>query len=218
MELGTIFWTALLVGFSGAMMPGPLLTMTIGETARRGFAAGLLLVLGHAILEITLVGLLVLGAAEFLASGRVHTAIAVVGGAFLVFMGWSMYRDAVKGRVSLQLENNNNKEESGNEKVPAGLHPVPAGILISLSNPYWSLWWATVGLTYITTSMARGVSGLVAFLSGHLLADLLWYGAVSGAVAGGRRFMSQAVYRGLIVACGIFLVGLGAYFVYSGLV
>lgn len=218
MELGTIFWTALLVGFSGAMMPGPLLTVTIGESARRGFVAGPLLVLGHAVLEIALVGLLVLGAAEFLASGSVHTVIAVVGGAFLVFMGWSMYRDAVKGRVSLQLAGDKQEGENRDEKVTAGLHPVPAGIFVSLSNPYWSLWWATVGLAYITTSMARGTAGLVAFLSGHLLSDLLWYGAVAGAVAGGRRFMSQAVYRGLIVACGIFLVGLGVYFVYSGLV
>ena len=54
MELLAIFTTAFVVGFSGAMMPGPLLTVTIGESARRGFSAGPLLVLGHAVLELAL--------------------------------------------------------------------------------------------------------------------------------------------------------------------
>lgn len=209
MELGAIFTTAFLVGFSGAMMPGPLLTVTIGETTRRGFVAGPLLVLGHAILEILLVVCLVLGLASFLVSDRVHSAIALVGGIFLIYLGWTMYRDAVKGKISLQLD----VQESA---ADAGMHPVLAGILISLSNPYWSLWWATVGLAYITTSMAQGTAGLAAFLCGHLLADLVWYGAVAAAVDGGRRFMSQRVYRGIIIVCGVFLVGLGGYFAYYG--
>jgi len=215
MDLITIFWTALVVGFSGAIMPGPLLTVTIGESARRGFVAGPLLVVGHALLEILLVLLLVLGAAEFLASSRVHTVIAVVGGAFLVYMGWSMCRDARLGRVSLQLESGTDSDEA--EQVRPGMHPVPAGILVSLSNPYWSLWWATVGLAYITTSMDRGAAGLLAFISGHLLADFIWYGLVSGTVAGGRRFMTPGVYRGIIIVCGVFLVGLGTYFITRGL-
>lgn len=65
--------------------------------------------------------------------------------------------------------------------------------------------------------MARGTTGLMAFMSGHLLADFLWYSAVSGAVAGGRRFLKDSFYRGIIVVCGVFLVLLGIYFVYSGL-
>ncbi|SFH03141.1 Threonine/homoserine/homoserine lactone efflux protein [Desulfotomaculum arcticum] len=206
--MGAIFTTAFLVGFSGAMMPGPLLTVTIGETTRRGFIAGPLLVLGHAVLEILLVTLLVLGLASYLAADWIHAVIALVGGIFLIYLGWTMYRDAVKGKISLQLD----KETAGS----AGMHPVLAGILISLSNPYWSLWWATVGLAYITTSMALGTAGLAAFLSGHLLADLVWYGAVSAAVDGGRRFMNQSVYRGIIITCGLFLIGLGGYFAYHG--
>lgn len=215
LELGLIFWTAMVVGFSGAIMPGPLLTVTIGETARRGFIAGPLLMLGHALLEIMLVVLLVLGAAELFGSNRVNAIIAVVGGAFLVYMGWSMFKDARQGRVSLQLEPVNGKSED--EMARPGMHPVLAGIFVSLSNPYWSLWWATVGLAYITTAMASGTAGLMAFISGHLLADFIWYGLVSGAVAGGRRFMSQSLYRGIIAICGVFLLGLGGYFVFSGL-
>ncbi|WP_347489991.1 LysE family transporter [Desulfoscipio sp. XC116] len=218
MDLETIFVTALAVGFSGAIMPGPLLTVTIGESIRRGFIAGPLLMVGHALLEILLVLLLVWGAADFLSADRVQTIIAVVGGLFLIYMGWTMYRDARQGRVSLQLSPGD--ETAGGEQPAGGrfrLHPVPAGILVSLSNPYWSFWWATVGLTYITISMARGTAGLLAFMSGHLLSDFIWYGLVSGTVAGGRRFLNQQLYRGVIVVCGAFLVGLGGFFVYRGL-
>lgn len=264
MELWTIFLTSLGVGFSGAMMPGPLLTVTIGETLRRGFVAGPLIVLGHAILEILLVVLLVLGVAQFLALPQVHTFIALVGGAFLVYMGWSMFRDAWRGRVTLDLgpaagskpapaatqrqwgegpdtvaltsaagesippagdARRQHDDKPGAATAPGatgkprpGLHPVGAGILVSLSNPYFTFWWATVGLAFISTALPLGTAGVVSFTTGHLLSDLVWYGLVSAAVAGGRRFMTRGVYRGIIAVCGVFLVALGVYyFAFRGL-
>ncbi len=217
MDLGAIFITALVVGFSGAAMPGPLMTVTIGEVVRRGFIAGPLLIVGHALLEVLLVLLLLWGAAEILLAEQVQIIIALAGGAFLIYLGWTMYRNARRGRVYLQLapeaEGIADKQVAERYKM----HPVLAGILVSLSNPYWSIWWATIGLAYITTAMARGTTGLLAFMSGHLLADFIWYGFISGAVAGGRRFLNQQFYRGVVAVCGIFLVVLGSYFVYSGL-
>ncbi len=62
-----IFASALVIGLSGAMMPGPLLTASIGYTVERGFlAGGPLLVLGHAILELALVALVLAGIGPFL--------------------------------------------------------------------------------------------------------------------------------------------------------
>ncbi|KAF1085185.1 LysE type translocator [Sporotomaculum syntrophicum] len=217
MDLSAIFITALVVGFSGAAMPGPLLTVTIGEVVRRGFIAGPLLMVGHALLEVLLVLLLLWGAVEILLAKQVHMVIALAGGAFLIYLGWTMYRDARQGKVSLQLTPE--VEEITGEQAARRyrIHPVLAGILVSLSNPYWSIWWATIGLAYITTAMARGTAGLLAFMGGHLLADFIWYGFISGAVAGGRRFLNQQFYRGVIAVCGLFLLVLGSYFVYSGL-
>ncbi len=50
--------SSFVVALSGALMPGPLLTVTVGEATRRGFWAGPLIILGHGLLELTLVLLL----------------------------------------------------------------------------------------------------------------------------------------------------------------
>jgi threonine/homoserine/homoserine lactone efflux protein len=218
MDLGAIFSTAFLVGLSGAMMPGPLLTVTVAETARRGFVAGPLIVLGHAILEVTLIILLATGLAAFLTRPAVGSVIALVGGLFLLYMGFGMVRDALTGRVSLVLSGNDDTDgAAGTAAAEQRLHPVWAGILISLSNPYWSLWWATVGLGYITFSLKAGSLGIATFFSGHITADAVWYFLIAGAVAGGRRFLNDRIYRGILVACGLFLLGLGGYFLYQGI-
>lgn len=228
MELIGLATSAFVLGFSGAMMPGPLLTVTIGESAKRGFIAGPLIVLGHALLELALILALVAGLSIFLTRTGVTRAIAVVGGIFLVYMGWTMARDARLGKVSLPLNHGVSGGPSPGDQGPAaaadgssllsgGWQPVAAGVLVSLANPYWTLWWATIGLSFITLSLQSGYTGLAVFFSGHILADLAWYSLVAAVIAGGRKLINNQVYRGILVVCGIFLVGLGIYFMYSGL-
>lgn len=237
MDLTVIFATAFVVGFSGAMMPGPLLTVTIAEAARRGWSAGPLIVLGHALLELALIAALAGGLSVYLTRAGVSHTIAVLGGIFLLYMGYGMTKDAWTGKVSLPVLGhgktsdtpvNANPRASSSalenaDTVPSPetgqlrLNPVSAGILISLSNPFWFIWWATVGLSYITISLNKGIPGLASFFTGHILADLVWYTLIAIAIAGSMRFLSNRIYRGILVACGVFLVGMGGYFLYSGL-
>lgn len=210
MEVGPLFITAFIVGLSGAMMPGPLLTTAIAECIRRGFWAGPQIVLGHAILELALVLALLGGLASFLVRSDVTSVIALLGGAFLVFIGFTMSRDAIGGRISLA-----DIQSAGHREIR--IHPIIAGITVSLANPFWHLWWATVGLSYITMAMKSGIIGLASFCSGHIMADLAWYSLVALVVTGGRKFINQRVYNCILTACGIFLLGLGFYFIYSGL-
>ncbi len=210
MSVNILFVTAFLVGLSGAMMPGPLLTVTIAESVRRGFIAGPLIILGHAVLELALILALIAGLSVFLSNITVSSTIALLGGIVLIYLGLTMSRDALRGNISL---GDINKNEVGTTKK--GLHPVLAGAVISLANPFWSIWWATVGLTYLTMSLESGRIGLASFFSGHILADLVWYTLVAAVVAGGKKFISPPVYKYIIVVCGIFLLVLGLYFIYS---
>ncbi len=239
--------TAFIVALTGAMMPGPLLTVTVAETVRRGFWAGPLLIVGHGILEALLVTALALGLGPVIARQGVVTGISLIGGGFLLWMGLTIMRDTFRGRVVLDLQNaasqvplkkgyaNSGYAAVSGTPLPGKEVPVPyradqrklkapaagrligLGAAVSLSNPYWSLWWATIGVSYMNMAMHAQGLGIVVFFGGHILADLAWYTAVSGAVSGGRRFLSPGLYRGILALAGFFLIGLAGYFVVSGL-
>ncbi|OPY85743.1 MAG: LysE type translocator [Smithella sp. PtaU1.Bin162] len=201
----TIFVSSFLIALSGALMPGPLLTATISESSRRGFITGPLMIAGHAILELGLVIALLLGLAPFLQKPVVFAATAVIGSAILLWMSFGMFRSLPSLHLSFTAE----------EK--RGTHPLASGILLSAANPYWIIWWATIGLGYIIYSSQFGFWGIVFFFAGHILADLVWYSFISAAVAGGRRFLTDRIYRGLIAVCAAFLVVFAGYFASTGL-
>lgn len=206
LSLAALFSTSLLVGYSGAMMPGPLLAVCIAEAAQRGFWTAPALVAGHGTLEIMLVAALTAGLGALLQRRGVSTAIAAIGGLVLIWMGQDIARAAWQGSVSLELA-------PGQGAGPAG--PFLAGIVVSASNPYFILWWATIGASYVALARASGTAGLAAFFTGHILADITWYLLIGFLVASGRRLLDDVIYRGVLAVCGVFLLGLGAYFVYS---
>lgn len=204
LKLLAIAGTAFVVGFSGALMPGPLLAVTVDESTRRGAIAGPLLMLGHMILEIALVALVAVGLGGFLTQPVVVAAVSFVGGGLMCWMGQGMVRTASR----LSLANPAAKRSS--------MHPVLAGIVVSLSNPYWTIWWATIGVGYIVMGAKLGLAGIVAFFIGHILADVTWYTLVSFGVAKGRRWMPDTVYQWMIRLCGIALLVFGVLFLLEG--
>lgn len=199
-----IFGSSFLVGLSGALMPGPVLTVTIAETTRRGFWAGPLIVLGHGIIEFTLFIALVLGLGSFLKHDLVFGIVGLGGGIVLIGMGVGMVRGI--GTATLKLE-----PDEGTRS-----RPVIAGLLTSISNPYFIIWWATIGLSYIALSQQHGIMGLGSFYSGHIMADVVWYFAVAAAITVGKKIMDDRTYRWIIGLCGGFLVLLGLSFGYFG--
>lgn len=215
-------WIVLSVSFvmalSGALMPGPLLTYTIArtmQTRRRGFLVGAWVIAGHALLEGALVTALALGVAEFLRVPLARKVIGTVGAVFLAYMGVGLVREAVRG-----LRSGGPGRPAATQEEPRAapgsatrMHPVIAGALVSLSNPYWWVWWVTVGsatMMRFDASLANWWV-LLAFFAGHEAGDLAWYVAVSTAVHVGRRSLSGRVVAVLLGACGVFLVGFGAY-------
>jgi threonine/homoserine/homoserine lactone efflux protein len=201
----TIFATSFMVALSGALMPGPLMTVTIGESPRRGYITGPLLILGHGLLEAVLVAAIVVGLAPVLRRPAVFIATAVMGAVVLGWMAWGMFRALPSMTLRVQGDG------------ATGRNLVASGALLSLANPYWSIWWVTIGLGYITQSLSHGVWGLVVFFGGHILADLAWYSAISTAIWKGGRFIGDRTYRWMIAACAAFLVVFAGLFAVAGL-
>ena len=211
----SVFGFSFLVALTGALVPGPLLTYTIVKTLRtnkRGFLVGAWVITGHALLESAIIIGLLLGLASLLRSSVVVKTIGVVGGGFLLYMGVSLIMDVVRKRVPDVFDT----KEEGAASTPAGggiQNPVLGGLLVSMSNPYFWVWWATVGFAFMIrfdVSFANWPVLLVFFL-GHEAGDLAWYVATSTLVDIGKRKITLKVYNIILTVCAVVIIGFGGY-------
>ncbi|AEV66964.1 MULTISPECIES: LysE family transporter [Eubacteriales] len=208
MVLWGIFISAFLIGFSGAMMPGPMLGVTIDGSLKKGWTAGPLTVLGHGILELILIIIMIFGLKDFFSKATVAGFIGLFGGAFLAWMGYGMIKSGINKSVSLE------SQRAGNS---AGVRNLAlAGALVSATNPYFILWWASTGMESIRQSYTSGLIGVLFFFIGHILSDFVWYSAISIAFSRGKKLISGTVYRWIILLLGIFIVAFSIYFIASG--
>jgi threonine/homoserine/homoserine lactone efflux protein len=204
--LPVIFGIALATGFSGAAVPGSLLAVVVRETLRVGWSAGPIMMIGHGILELAAVILLITGFINFARSPRVRGAIGLVGGAVLLYLGYQTI--LIPGEAGAQAL----RASAAGATSGGWLLLVWLGALMSMANPYWWLWWATIGVAHTGWAVQRGGLGGGTYFVGHVLSDVIWYSAVSIALGAGRSLFSAGVLRGIYVACAIFLLGLGLLF------
>jgi threonine/homoserine/homoserine lactone efflux protein len=215
-----IFIFSMVVALTGALVPGPLLSYTILktlETRRRGFLVGFWVILGHALLEGCLIVVILLGFSVFLRNQTVILLIGVVGGSFLVYMGISIIVSVARGKVGLNVDEVVNDGASTESASRIG-NPVLGGVLVSMSNPYWWVWWATVGFGFMLQYRVslENWPALLSFLTGHEMGDLSWYAAVSTTVSLGRRYINQRVYTVILLLCSCMIIAFGCYLGIAG--
>ncbi|MEM3736688.1 MAG: LysE family transporter [Candidatus Bathyarchaeia archaeon] len=189
------------ISLSGVVMPGPVFAATVA----RGYAdrnAGALVALGHGAVEFPLMVLIYLGLAQFFASSLVKAAVGLVGGGMLVFMGVKMLR--FKGELPL-----------GGLQVRYG--SLTVGAATTGANPYFFLWWATVGAALIMSSAAFGLIGFLLFAIIHWLCDFSWYLFLSVIVFKSKRLWSRRTCRMIFGFCALLLIGFGVWFIFSAL-
>ena len=188
---------AFLVGLSGAMSPGSYLTVTIARTMQRGPWSAALMLVGHALLEAVLLIGFAFGFADRL---RLPTVLAVLAwSAARSCCGWAR---AAARRAERSIAADLEAAEDAAVRASGGA--VAQGAIVSLSNPYWTLWWATIGVKLAADGLAIGPIGVAAFFIGHELADITWYAFVIYAVHAGKGLLSARLYRTVIgVARGL---------------
>jgi len=154
--------------------------------------------LGHGVVEFPLMVLLIFGVGRFLQIPRVGIAIGLVGGGVLVFLAIQMFRGL--GRAD-------------DANVPlARSGPFAAGVLLSGGNPYFLIWWATVGLALITDARGFGAWAFVLFALTHWSCDLLWLTTLSWTSFKGAAWLGPRRQRIVLACCAAAMLGFGLWF------
>ena len=156
-----------------------------------------------------MVGALALGMGQALRYPLLASSIGILGGLFLVWMGGKVGWDALRHSPSLPRPG-----ENVDSQVNRGL--IGLGIATTVSNPFWYLWWIGTGGWYVLSTKQDGLFALVAFYLGHITADYAWNTFLASVVGSGRRWLSDRVYQGLLLVCGLFLIYTGVRFVWAG--
>ena len=185
------------------MAPGPLLALVIAQVLAQGGGAVLWILAGHAAVEAVFVLALARGFNRILDRRPVRMWLSLVGGGVLIWMGWTLAIEA--DRISV-------RPEAGT--ALSGIALFLAGAGVSLSNPYFTGWWATVGAGQVAALRLRDLSDYGAFFLGHELGDAAWYAMVAALLSLGRQWVSPSGYRFMLYGCAGVLTILGALFAF----
>lgn len=194
-EFFTLLSLGLLVGFSGAVIPGPLLAFTVYDTSRKKQMTGPKIILGHVVWESIIIIIILLGFGGWIKQNVL--VFYVLGGIALAAIGISMIRS--KGKEISMEKSRVNSSFAG-------------GIFYTAFNPTQPLWWATGGLAILLTGLEMmSVVGVLVVTAGHWLSDLAYYSFVSFAVKRNEQHIVPH-QKTLAIVLGVFMMLLGAYF------
>ena len=200
MSLLFFLFQVFIISFSGAMQPGPVTATAIAIGGRNRYA-GTLMALGHIIIEFPLMVLIMLGAAKVLKSSKFQIAIGLAGGVVLLIMAITML-------IGLRQIDSSQAKKGGDK-------PVLAGLMLSASNPYFLLWWATIGLALATTAKGFGIWAFALFALVHWLCDCLWLQALSWASFKGSVLLGPRMQRNVQMICSLAMFAFGLMFIYN---
>jgi len=192
----------ILISLSGVMAPGAVTAAAVAHGARRRWA-GTLMAFGHGIVEIPLIFLIMFGLGVLFQASGFKIVVGLLGGAFLVWMGQGMMRqvgaaDAVSAKAG-------------------ATGPLMTGLVLSISNPYFLLWWATVGLNLTLEARDLGWTAFLLFALTHSLCDLVWLTILSLGSFHGTNILGPHSQKIVLQVCGVALTVFGISFAYGAI-
>ncbi len=196
----SLILSVLVISISGVMMPGPMFAVTVAKSYRSPWA-GPKIAVGHAIIEVPLILLIYFGFAQFFGHIVVQIVLSLLGGGMIIWMGIGMFR--TRREVV----------ESGKDLKYGA---VTAGIVMSATNPFFLLWWATVGSLLVMKFKEFGTAGLPVFILTHWICDLIWLSIVSVLIFRTKSLWGKKFQEWVFILCSVLLVGFGLWFIASG--
>ena len=189
----------IIISASGVMAPGPLFAANVSYGLREGTKAGIKMATGHAIVEFPLIILLGIGVLSLEIFPEFRTIISIFGAITLFVF------------AAIQIKNIFTKKEiiSANPKQGALL----TGVLLSGLNPFFIIWWLTIGFKLISDAMLIwAFSGMLIVFILHIWMDFVWLGSVSFLASKSSKILSNKNYKILMTGLSLMLVYFGITF------
>lgn len=186
------------VSVSGVITPGPLFAANVVHSLNGNFKTGLKVAAGHASVEFPLILAIGFGTLSLEKFPEYRIIIATVGALGLfAFAGLQIKQQIIHSEIKMQKK----------------YGPVLAGIIFTAFNPFFLVWWLTVGLTLINKSIELfGILGIIALFFIHIWMDFAWLGAVSLFSTKIKNVITGKYFKGLVVILSVIMIYFGIMF------
>lgn len=193
--LTTLVIQVIAVSASGALSPGPLTIATIALGARGGWRSGILVSLGHTFFELPYLVVLVFAFNVLTGFLRASVSVlAVVGALVILYFAYLLLRDAYRG-VNLNTSN-----------TLISTNPLIVGFMFTALNPYFLIWWLSIGMTLIAQIQNIGLTSLVIIYPAHVWLDFAWLSIVAELSKRGSKALSLRGQRIMLTTLGVILI------------
>jgi len=205
MNLAGFIVTVIVVTASGALAPGPLFFGLLMHGSKEGARAGFTCAVGHMLVELPLVLALSLGLLAAASQPTIKSVIGLIGGIGLICFGTLQIYDTFK-----------NKPEFGDapkaRSIPAS--SLILGLGLTALNPYFILWWLTIGSVLIIQALAfAAITGVLIMYMAHVWMDYAYLTAIAHFGKKGRKIIGSRYYKVVLIAFGLILIYYGSTFI-----
>jgi len=200
MDLSGLIITTVLVSISGALSPGPLTASAVTIGTKRHAKGGFLIAFGHMLFEFPYVLIIASFSSSigfFLKNVNVSYALTLAILSFIIFFSYLIIKEGINVIKSGVNQIRKSKRYAFN--------PILVGILLTGLNPYFLLWWLSVGLPLIQLSINMGLPLLLLMYGSHVWMDYLWLTLMGFAGESGVKILRSKGYGILLIILGLAL-------------
>jgi threonine/homoserine/homoserine lactone efflux protein len=201
-EIFSFLGLVIVISASGVMSPGPLFAANVMYGLREGKISGIKMAMGHTIVEFPLILLLGVGFFSIESIPEIRTAITILGAAGLFVFAILQIRSVTKQKFNLETR--------------SGQGPFVAGILLSALNPFFIIWWLTIGLVLISESIQNfGIIGIVILFLFHIWMDYAWLFTIAAFSSKAKNYLSKRNFKIIIIGLSVVLIYFGIDFLFK---
>jgi len=203
MHLSDFIITVIVVTASGALAPGPLFFGLLMQGSKEGARAGFACALGHMIVELPLVFALSFGLLAVAGEPTVKSVIGLVGGVGLISFGILQIYNTLKNKAEL----------TDKQKISLPASSLILGVALTALNPYFILWWLTIGSILIVQAVAfAAITGVLIMYLAHVWMDYAYLTTIAHLGKKSRKLIGSRYYKVILIAFGLVLVYYGSTF------